>query len=230
MIHKFAHFRYTKQSTRLMTSFHRVGRHLPTLLCAFLLGCAQTQTNQSTSQPPKAAALVNGKPITQQQLWTHLAESNGQQILDELILTKLLDTAAAQHNWTVSEADQQHELDALIAVLDQSSDPQSTTPRLIESIRKSRGLGPTRFAALLRRNAILRRMVADDPNLQAQIQSQIQQATNQLNSEPTPQQAQRIKHRATLVAQQQAMEVVARQLVDQAEVLVMDRSINWSGE
>lgn len=224
-----AQTRHPNQSTRFPTRNHRVCRYLPTLLCAFLISCTQSQPRTTPQPTTKTIALVNGKPITQQELWPQLAESNGQQILDELILTKLLNTAATQNGWTISDTDQQHELDALIAVLDQSTDPKST-PRLIESIRKSRGLGPTRFAALLRRNAILRRMIASDPNLPAQIQNEIQQATTQLKSPPTAAQSDRITHRATLVAQQRAMEIVARDLLDRAEILVMDRSINWSGE
>jgi hypothetical protein len=198
------------------------------------MGCSQAQIQnqpspQTNNQLNPVAALINGKPLHRQDLWPHLAESNGRQILEEIILTNLLDSAARSANWDITESDQQHELVALIEIINQSSDPQNT-PRLIESIRTSRGLGPVRFAALLRRNAILRRMIAQDQTLQIQIDSEIQRAIDQLDSPPPPTQKDRITRRATLVAEQRAMELAARELLDNADVLVMDRSINWSGE
>jgi hypothetical protein len=173
--------------------------------------------------------MVNAQPIYDDQLWSMLAELAGKQALDELILTRLLDEHALRQGWVITDSHTQAELDALIITIDQSTTPQ-TTPRLIETIRRRRGLGPARFNSLLRRNAILRKMILTDPSIEPRTQQELQAALSALSSEPTEAQRHQIRQRAKLVAQQAAMESKARVLLDQAEVLVMDRSIQWSSE
>jgi len=173
--------------------------------------------------------MVNSQPITTNQLWPLMAEISGQQILEELILTRLLDDIAADSHWTITNTDIQSELDALITTINQSADPK-ITPLLIDTIRHRRGLGPARFNALLRRNAILRRLIPNNSALAQQITTQIEHATNQLAAPPSADHLRQITQRAKLVAHQLAMESVARSLIDDAEILVMDRSLKWSGE
>lgn len=177
--------------------------------------------------------MINGQPITNAQLWPLLAEIAGDQTLQELTLTKLLDQLAIKNNWTITNTDLDHELVALTTTLAQSSDSAST-PKLIETIRRRRGLGPARFEALLRRNAILRKAIPprNTPSVQTAIQNEIVSALklyrDQTGMDATESQQDRIKIRSALAVEQRAMESLAVQLLESAEVIVMDRSIKWS--
>ena len=160
-----------------------------------------------------------------------MAEISGQQALEERILTRYLDEIARDSDWVITDADLQLELDALITTIDQSSDRENT-PRLIETIRRRRGLGPTRFNALLRRNTILRRLLPPTENAEFQglITAEVGLATAMLPENPTHDRLTEIIRRSTLVVQQREMEKLARSLLEGREVLVMDRSLKWSGE
>lgn len=212
-------------------------RRLPRLCSKIILagiiapmtGCASTADRPQSTSKQTIIAMVNAQPVYDHQLWPSLSEIAGKQALDELVLTRLLDKHAQQSGWIITEDHIQSELDALITTLDQSTTPQ-TSPRLIESIRRRRGLGPQRFNALLRRNAILRRMILDDPSITPRTQQELQAALDALTTAPNETQINQFRYRAKLVAQQAAMETKARALLDQADVLVMDRSIKWSGE
>jgi hypothetical protein len=193
------------------------------------LGCQSTQPHPTTSERAPIVAMLNAKPIYRDQLWPMMSELAGRQALDELILTQLLDQHAQRSSWIISDEHIQSELDALITTLSQSS-PTESTPRLIESIRQRRGLGPIRFNALLRRNAILRRMVADNPEIEVMTQQEIQDAIDQSSAPMTEERLKQIRNRARLVAEQVVMERQARELIESAEILIMDRSINRPGE
>ncbi len=194
-----------------------------------MLSCASTADRPQTTNNQTIVAMVNAQPVYDHQLWPTLSELAGKQALDEIILTRLLDQHAQQSGWTITDDHIQSELDALITTLDQSTTPQ-TSPRIIESIRRRRGLGPQRFNALLRRNAILRKMIINDPTIESRTQQELQAALESIPAAPTESQLDQFRHRARLVAEQAAMESKARSLLDQADVLVMDRSIKWSGE
>ncbi len=198
-------------------------------LSVSLLSCASTNERPEPTSKHTIIAMVNAQPVYDHQLWPTLSELAGKQALDELILTRLLDQHAQQSGWTITDHHIQSELDALITTLDQSATPE-TSPLLIESIRRRRGLGPQRFTALLRRNAILRRMIVNDPAIESRTQQELQAALDSIATTPTQSQLDQFRNRARLVAEQTAMESKARSLLDQADVLVMDRSIKWSGE
>lgn len=198
-----------------------------------LSGCASSQPTTSPIPKHTTTAMINGQPVTSTQLWPLLAEIAGDQSLQELTLSRLLDQLAIQRNWTITNNDLDHELTALTTIFNQIADPQST-PRLIETIRRRRGLGPVRFDALLRRNAILRRAIPSRENesIQAEIQTEtttaIEQLREQLNAEPSSTQLDQIRIRSVLVIEQRQMERFAARLLDNADVIVMDRSIKWS--
>ncbi|MGJ8635783.1 MAG: hypothetical protein ACSHX5_02930 [Phycisphaerales bacterium] len=204
-----------------------------TLSIITLAGCASSQPTTSPIPKHTTTAMINGQPVTNTQLWPLLAEIAGDQSLQELTLTRLLDQLATQRNWTITSNDLDHELTALTTIFNQIADPQST-PRLIETIRRRRGLGPVRFDALLRRNAILRRAVPsrESASIQAEIQTEtnaaIEQLRKQLNTEPSSTQLDQIRIRSVLVIEQRQMERFAARLLDNADVIVMDRSIKWS--
>jgi len=110
------------------------------------------------SQPP---ALLNGRPITWDDLHTTLAEAAGGQALQETILDLLLDDQVASKGIVITPADIEAERALLLGAIrrDAQASPDNAE-RLLESVRRSRGLGETRFAKLLERNARMRRLVA----------------------------------------------------------------------
>lgn len=160
-----------------------------------------------------------------------MAEISGQQALEEVVLTKLLEEVAHDFDWEITEADLQRELDNLIFTINQSAAPQST-PLLIETIRRRRGLGPARFDALLRRNTILRRLLPapETPEFKDLVGQEFGKAIPLLPDDLAREEIEQIRHRSELVVQQREMEKLARSLLDGREVLVMDRSLKWSGE
>jgi len=160
-----------------------------------------------------------------------MAEISGEQALEELILSKFLEEIARDFDWTITDADLELELDNLIFTINQSANPQST-PLLIETIRHRRGLGPERFDALLRRNTILRRLLPaiDSPEFKKLVGNEIGQAILKLPEVWNRENIKEITHRSELVVQQREMEKLARSLLEGREVLVMDRSLKWSGE
>ncbi|MFK7759624.1 MAG: hypothetical protein AB8C13_06730 [Phycisphaerales bacterium] len=179
------------------------------------------------SEPRTILAIVDDQPIHTQDLLPMLSEASGSQILDEYILSRELDKIAQSRGWDISDAMIQSELNALVSTIEQSTDPQSSA-RLVESIRARRGLGPVRFQALLRRNSILRKIVLANPKYQSEIDSNVHTFLNQIIPPPSADQLAGITNRALLVAQQQVMERAARLIVDQHQVIIMDRSLQWS--
>ncbi len=204
---------------------------LCSLVALIFPACAAPKPHSTNSKPiGNTSALLNGQPISREQLWPALAEIAGGQVLDEYILTILLDKAADEREWTITSADIESEIGSLIRVLDEANDP-SSTPRLIQAVRYRRGLGEIRFNALLRRNAILRRMIQHDPEVAARTKLEIDTTIAKHYAAPPPPSAdalERITRRAKLVAQQSAMEQLARSMVDEADVLIMDPSLGWS--
>lgn len=112
-------------------------------------------------QPSAPAAIVNGQPIPWEELLGPLAEAAGGQVLQETILDRLLEEQARSRGITVSPDDIAAERALLTAAVsrDAQANPDNAE-RLLESVRRSRGLGEVRFAKLLHRNALMRRLVA----------------------------------------------------------------------
>lgn len=110
--------------------------------------------------PP--AAIVNGRAIPWEEVRAGLSEAAGAQVLQETVLDHILSDQIASKGITISPSD----IDAERALLIQqiTKDARATSPddaeRLLETVRRSRGLGETRFARLLERNARLRHLVA----------------------------------------------------------------------
>ncbi|MBO6513906.1 MAG: hypothetical protein JJ974_08085 [Phycisphaerales bacterium] len=215
------------------TIAHRISTLSVLIWLLTLAACSSTQQVSQPSRSQPTIAMINGQPIDDSQLWPMLAEIAGDQTLQELVLTKLLDELALDRNWIITNEDLDHELTALVTTLNQAGDEQAT-PRLIETIRRRRGLGPVRFESLLRRNAILRRAIPsrETRSMQAEIESEIlnnlKRFTERNGADPSGIERDRIMIRSALVVEQRAMERFAAQLLDSADVIVMDRSIKWS--
>ena len=112
---------------------------------------------------PRTAALLDGQPITWDDLRPLLAEAAGGAVLQEVALDRLLAPLLASRGLSVTADDVAAERRLMIDTLVQEA---AATPadaeRLLARVRASRGLGDVRFARLLERNAGMRKIVAPE--------------------------------------------------------------------
>lgn len=109
-------------------------------------------------------ALIDGEPVSHDDLIARLGETQGGPILQEIVLERRLEREAERRGVRPTGAQIEREERLLEAALRAdlgSSDGQ----RLVAALRASRGLGPVRYRALLRRNAMLRALVGDRVNV-----------------------------------------------------------------
>jgi hypothetical protein len=116
------------------------------------------------------AAIINATLLVRDDLWDRLAERAGGEVLEEIILERRLDAELRRRGITLTDADVQAEQDSLLFLLMEGlpGDRPDEAERLIDQIRRSRGLGPVGYKAMLRRNAMLRRLVRDDVEITEQ--------------------------------------------------------------
>jgi hypothetical protein len=129
----------------------------------------QTKTQPNTQVTAAPPALIQGAPIAASDLMPRLEEAGGSVVLEEMTLSRLLDKAIADSGIAVP----QHDIDAEQQLFVQTmAEEAKLTPEqaqaMLNDIRKSRGLGPTRFADLLARNAKLRALVRPDVEVSAE--------------------------------------------------------------
>lgn len=113
-------------------------------------------------QPPSALppAMLGDDPITWDELRPVLAEAAGPLALEEVVLGRLLTLALRPDE--VTRADIEGERALLLRTLARESGTTTDdAARLVDALRRARALGTVRFESLLRRNAMLRRLVRD---------------------------------------------------------------------
>ncbi|MFZ4573020.1 MAG: peptidylprolyl isomerase [Phycisphaerales bacterium] len=142
------------------------------LLTAVLSGCAsQPQPDRSSPQASttqadgtRPFAIAFGKRIDLPDIAGQLAEARGGEILEETILDLALAGEAAKAGLTFPPTAAETEAERRIVVLtvaEESQVSQDQAAGLIDDLCRARGVGPLRFAAQLRRNAVLRSLVRD---------------------------------------------------------------------
>ncbi|MEX0742165.1 MAG: peptidylprolyl isomerase [Phycisphaeraceae bacterium] len=118
-----------------------------------------TETTDRTGEGRSEAVATLGKSTLR---WADLREimieSAGADALSEWTMDKQLDLALREAKLSISDAEIDRERQRLLAQF--SDDPDEAT-RILDRVRQERRLGPTRFRLLLRRNAGLRKLVAD---------------------------------------------------------------------
>src|SRR5207245_1937673 len=98
-----------------------------------------------------------------------LAEASGGMILEEITLERLLERETRLRGFALEAGSADAEKDLLMQSLILSAViPPAQGAELLDKVRKSRGLGERRFVSLLRRNAMLRRLVRDDVSVSAE--------------------------------------------------------------
>ncbi len=147
---------------RLQCRVSTILRFLPLLA---ICGCDAPPSSDSTRYdvpavaPPRPIAIVDRERVTINEIEPQLLEAVGGRIVRERVLDVRLARTAAREGIQVDAEDLQRERDLLTATL--AEDPDRAE-RLLDELRRNRGLGPIRFEALLRRTALLRSLVADE--------------------------------------------------------------------
>ena len=142
------------------------------------------------------AAIVDGLRIDPAVLQPAMAEAAGAVALEEAILDRLLDREIARVGIALTPADAERESRMLLeTVAEEARLLPDQAAAAVERLRRERGFGPTRYPALLARNAKLRRLVSgEDPPTPGEVQSAIavefgERVALRLASFPTRQQA-----------------------------------------
>lgn len=146
--------------------------------CLTTAGCAGGAGGSGGGGPPQAsdqglprtdqkrgdfgpAAVVDAQPVTWEDLRPLLAEASGAEVLEEVALDRMLAQELASRGLAVSAADVERESVLLRSALERNA---GATPdqaaELVQTLRRARGLGESRYAGLLRRNAMLRALIA----------------------------------------------------------------------
>ncbi len=109
-------------------------------------------------QASKPVAYVRGEAIRREALSEPLMEAAGGEVFAELVLDRLINDELEQAGLTLTEQDLQAERQRVLNTL---ADDKNEAARLLRELRQRRGLGKVRFEHMLRRNAGLRKLVAD---------------------------------------------------------------------
>lgn len=117
-----------------------------------------------TPASDRPVAAVDGRTLGRDDLWPRLAEASGGEVLDEMTLDLRLERECAGRSLTITDADTDRERTLLAQALADPKKPmeQDELDRVVQRVRVQRGLGPVRFAAMLKRNAMLRALVRND--------------------------------------------------------------------
>jgi hypothetical protein len=99
-----------------------------------------------------------GEPIYPEQFDGLMVELSGKRALQELVLDRMLARELARSGRVLDPGAEDREQAILLMALDEDPD---RAIRLLQEVRIRDGLGQERYAALLRRNAILRMLVED---------------------------------------------------------------------
>lgn len=142
------------------------------VVSASLVGCAGSSGNASAraapreAEPPRVApapplAMAAGRAVTLEEIAPFALEAGGGVALEEIALDRVLTREAERAGVVVTESDMVRERILLLESFDTSgaARDENEAVRLLERVRRSRGLGPTRFKALLWRTATLRKLV-----------------------------------------------------------------------
>jgi len=110
----------------------------------------------STVVDARPAALVDGRAVLWGELRAAMTESAGAAALQDVILDRKLRPAVASARIEITDEAVEAERTMLVAAL---SDDPIIAVRLLEELRDRQNLGPARFDALMRRNAMLRALI-----------------------------------------------------------------------
>ena len=128
--------------------------------CSSVSPGAQRPTPEQTAVAEKPIAALRDSLLTWTDLQPLLAEAAGAAALEEAILDRVLEARLRDANITIPADARGVERESLALALQSDAEllPDQVQTQ-IDRLRRARGLGPTRFDALLLRNARLRALV-----------------------------------------------------------------------
>lgn len=109
----------------------------------------------------RPAAIIDGQPLPWAEIAPALAEAAGSQVIEEWALDRRLAARCAAAGLVIGEPEIEAERARVIQAITPTGPAELGAEALVERVRRQRGLGPVRFAALLKRNAMLRALVSD---------------------------------------------------------------------
>lgn len=121
---------------------------------------AGDQAGEARPQPDAPAALVDGRSVSWGDLQPALAEAAGALVLGEVVLDTALEARASAAGIVITPDAIERERSLLLASMTPAGGSADDAVRALARVRAERGLGPVRYAALLRRTALLRALVA----------------------------------------------------------------------
>ncbi|RNC81351.1 MAG: hypothetical protein ED559_06045 [Phycisphaera sp.] len=155
-----------------MTNSRDVLRSLPLLLCyASISGCGGPSAGESmirpqsiaerTAQPARPAILIANSALSRDALWPVLAELAGKEAIREAVLDHAVATELSRGGLSITEEDVEAERSRLRTRLAPGAE-EETANEVMGRVLDRRGIGPARLGALLKRNAGMRRLIADE--------------------------------------------------------------------
>lgn len=115
----------------------------------------------SGAGPGGPGFFLNDRLIDMESLQPALAEAAGALVLEEFVLDRMLEQECRAAEIVIGAEAIDAERDRLLESLGRIGDDRERLGSLVRELRISRGLGDERYAALLRRNAMLRALVRD---------------------------------------------------------------------
>lgn len=110
----------------------------------------------------RPALVVNGDGVGWDDVWEPMAEYAGGIIVSEVVLDHLLDREMRRRGVVVGASDIDRERNALTRTIAEGVGVGDVAAQqLVREVTLARGLGPRRMEALLRRNAMLRRIASE---------------------------------------------------------------------
>lgn len=128
------------------------------------LRASEASVARATSAPidntGRPAAVIAGAPVSDADIRVYANELAGGVVLEEIALDRLLRQRMAGLGLSVNASDVDAEKRMLLESIARDAETSPDLTRtLLERLQRQRGLGPKRFAGLLERNAMLRRIV-----------------------------------------------------------------------
>lgn len=138
------------------------------IVATFAVACQSNEPyNPDESESPpvtqagpsdRPVAYLDGKVVTQDQIYRLIAQAHGGEALAEILLNRAIANRLSQEQMQLTDAEIEAEGQRLLESLSSDTDEAA---RLLQEMRESRGLDATRYQAMLRRNAGLRKLVRD---------------------------------------------------------------------
>lgn len=121
---------------------------------------------EASAQAASAPVVIEGRQVEWSELRPLLSEAGGAAVLEEVALDALLERQLERSGRRLEEGAVQRERELLLRAIAGEGAGEEVRERLLEQVRRQRGLGPRRFERLVRRNAMLRSLVGPEVRIE----------------------------------------------------------------